>query len=91
MIAIGTTTVRALESWHLDPERRLASSTELIIDPHFCPQVVQGVLSGVHDVDESHYQLLRAFLKEEIAKKAIEHAQRQGYYLHEFGDFCLVL
>jgi hypothetical protein len=52
---------------------------------------VDGLLTRAHDVSESHYQLLRAFLPENVLARVSQCLERQDYLMHEFGDLCLDL
>lgn len=87
VVAVGTSVVRALESAAMG----ITGSTSLKIGPQFQLQLVDGLLTGTHDSSESHYQLLGAFLNQEMLAKATDEFERQGYLTHEFGDLCLVL
>ncbi len=87
VIAIGTSVVRALESASLG----LSGFTNVKIGPGHELQLVNGLLTGTHDVSESHYQLLRAFLPEDLLLKISHHLEQQHYLTHEFGDSCLIL
>lgn len=87
VIAIGTSVVRALESARLG----LSGFTELKIGAEHKLQFVDGLLTGTHDVSESHYQLLRAFLPEFLLTSISQHLEEQNYLTHEFGDSCLIL
>lgn len=87
VIAVGTSVVRALESW----ARGMTGATDLKIGPEHQLQVVDGLLTGTHDVSESHYQLLRAFLPADDLRGVSRHLDEQDYLTHEFGDACLIL
>lgn len=87
VIAVGTSVVRALES----ANHSLNGFTKLKIGPEYQLQFVDGLLTGTHDVSESHYQLLRAFLPEHILAGISQHLENQNYLTHEFGDACLIL
>ena len=87
VIAIGTSVVRALQSASLG----LSGFTTVKIGPAHKLQLVDGLLTGTHDVTESHYQLLRAFLPENLLSEISQHLERQHYLTHEFGDSCLIL
>jgi S-adenosylmethionine:tRNA ribosyltransferase-isomerase len=87
VIAVGTSVVRALES----APRGLSGLTDLKIGPEHKLQFVDGLLTGTHDVSESHYQLLRAFLPESRLTNISQHLEKQNYLTHEFGDACLIL
>jgi S-adenosylmethionine:tRNA ribosyltransferase-isomerase len=91
VIAIGTTVVRALES----AARRgaaVASAgwTDLIVTPERGVALVDGLLTGFHEPEASHLDLLRAFLDDAALRTAYIHAADSGYLWHEFGDLHLV-
>ena len=54
-------------------------------------RVVDGLLSGMHEPGESHFQLMAAFTDLQFLRRAHDHAVRSGYRNHEFGDSTLVL
>jgi S-adenosylmethionine:tRNA ribosyltransferase-isomerase len=87
VIAVGTSVVRALESADLD----LSGFTTLKIGPGYERKIVSGLLTGTHDVSESHYQLLRAFLPENVLASVSRRLEERNYLTHEFGDLCLIL
>jgi S-adenosylmethionine:tRNA ribosyltransferase-isomerase len=94
VIAVGTTVVRALEGCAAQHGGELVpgeGTTDLRIGETFRPRVVDGLLTGLHDVGTSHRELLRAFAPELILRDAWAHASARGYLGHEFGDACLVL
>jgi len=87
VIAVGTSVVRALESADQGP----SGFTTLKLGPGYERKIVNGLLTGAHDVSESHYKLLQAFLSENILARVSRHLERQDYLTHEFGDLCLIL
>ncbi len=87
VIAIGTSVVRALES----ASDQRSGFTTLRLSAEYQPKVVDGLLSGTHDVSESHYQLLRAFLPETTLRRVSQHLEMENYLTHEFGDLCLMI
>lgn len=87
VIAIGTSVVRALESASLG----FNGFTSLKLGPEYQPKVVDGLLTGTHDVSESHYQLLQAFLPGNRLEKISQRLEENDYLTHEFGDSCLIL
>lgn len=93
VIAVGTTVVRALEGCVATHGRLVAGvgETSLLLGPHHVRRVVDGIISGMHDPAESHYQLLRAFAGEETLLDGFHRAVRLGYRAHEFGDETLIL
>jgi S-adenosylmethionine:tRNA ribosyltransferase-isomerase len=90
VVAIGTTVARALESAAASGVLQATSGiTDLVIGPHYTPRVVDSVLTGMHAPSESHYQLLRAFAREELLEQSWRHALDAHYECHEFGDIAL--
>jgi S-adenosylmethionine:tRNA ribosyltransferase-isomerase len=87
VIAVGTSVVRALESASVG----LSGFTTLKLGPGYERKLVDALLTGTHDVMESHYQLLRAFLPENILARVSQHLEERDYLTHEFGDLCLIL
>jgi CheY-like chemotaxis protein len=55
------------------------------------PRLVDGLLTGLHEPGESHFELLQAFAPRDLLEEALAHAAREGYLGHEFGDRSLVL
>jgi len=87
VIAVGTSVVRALES----AGSGLSGFTTLKLGPGYERKIADGLLTGTHDVSESHYKLLLTFLPENILARVSQHLERQDYLTHEFGDLCLIL
>ncbi len=93
VIAVGTTVVRALESV-ADGTGRVKeahSYTRLKIDNHHRLHAVDGLLTGLHEPEASHLDLLSAFLPAEKIRAAYEEAIQRRYLWHEFGDLNLIL
>jgi S-adenosylmethionine:tRNA ribosyltransferase-isomerase len=94
VVAAGTTVVRALEGCaRLHGGELVAGegTTDLRIDARFRPRVVDGLLTGLHEIGSSHRELMQAFAPEPLLARAWSHAEEQGYLDHEFGDVCIVL
>jgi S-adenosylmethionine:tRNA ribosyltransferase-isomerase len=94
VVAAGTTVVRALEGCadlHGGELVPAEGVTDLRIGADHRLRVVDGLLTGLHEVGTSHRALLQAFAPEALLKGAWAHAEQQGYLGHEFGDACLVL
>jgi S-adenosylmethionine:tRNA ribosyltransferase-isomerase len=93
VVAVGTTVVRALESAARGARGLEAGegSATLVLGPGFRRELVDGILSGLHDEGTSHFSLLEAFAPRELLVRANRHAAASGYLQHEFGDVCLVL
>lgn len=94
VVAVGTTAARALEGCARLHDGRLAAGrgwTDLRIGPDFEPNVVDGILTNMHEPGESHFELLQAFAPADLLARAIRHAEARSYLAHEFGDSCLIL
>lgn len=94
VFAVGTTVVRALESAAIRGGGRVeagAGRTAMRIGSETVLQVVDGLLTGIHQEGESHFELLGAFAPVGLLHRANEHARAQGYLTHELGDLTLIL
>jgi S-adenosylmethionine:tRNA ribosyltransferase-isomerase len=93
VVAVGTTVVRALEGAFASCGALRAGSgvTDLRIRPGFRPQVVDGLLTGLHEPTASHFDVLQAFAPRSLLERAYAHAEQGGYLGHEFGDSSLIL
>jgi S-adenosylmethionine:tRNA ribosyltransferase-isomerase len=92
VIAVGTTVVRALESAAGVHGVEPASGwTDLTIGPGRHPAAVGGLVTGLHEPQASHFDLLRAFLDERLLERAYSEAVERRYLWHEFGDSILIL
>jgi S-adenosylmethionine:tRNA ribosyltransferase-isomerase len=92
VVAIGTTVVRALESAVAGDEATASSGwTDLVVTPERGVAVVDGLLTGFHEPQASHLDMLRAFVDAPLLDSAYRHAVERGYLWHEFGDVHLLL
>jgi S-adenosylmethionine:tRNA ribosyltransferase-isomerase len=93
VIAVGTSVVRALETV-ARPDRSIAAGaglTDLIVTPERGLTVVDGLLTGWHEPDSSHLDLLEAAAGAELLDRSYRAAHAHGYRRHEFGDSHLIL
>jgi S-adenosylmethionine:tRNA ribosyltransferase-isomerase len=90
VIAVGTTVVRALEGAAQTGLEPGVGITDLVIGAGHRLQVVDGLVSGMHDPTESHFRLLSAFAPRPLLLGAWHHAVGAGYLGHEFGDVSLI-
>ena len=65
--------------------------SRLRIGPGYRLAVVDGLLTGLHEPEASHLDLLAAFLDRPALDRAYAAALASGYLWHEFGDVCLLL
>jgi S-adenosylmethionine:tRNA ribosyltransferase-isomerase len=97
VVAVGTTVVRALETAAAEPRgpggalRASAGWTDLVIGPDRPLGAVDGLLTGWHEPQATHLQLLRAVGGEALLDRSYRAALERGYLWHEFGDSHLIL
>ena len=93
VIAVGTTSVRTLESWALDGRLDDGAwrETGLFILPPFRFQVVQGLVTNFHLPRSSLLMLVCAFAGREPVLAAYNTAVREGYRFYSYGDAMLIL
>ena len=93
VIAVGTTVVRALESATNESGsvNEMHDYTRLKIDRQYQLRSVDGLLTGLHEPEASHLDLLSAFLSPEKIRAAYDEAITRKYLWHEFGDLNLIL
>jgi S-adenosylmethionine:tRNA ribosyltransferase-isomerase len=89
VIAVGTTTVRALETWAATG--RSEGWTDLFILPGFQFQVVDGLLTNFHLPRSTLLMLVSAFAGRDRILSAYAEAVRQRYRFYSFGDAMLLL
>jgi S-adenosylmethionine:tRNA ribosyltransferase-isomerase len=95
VIAIGTTTVRALETAALvggggDELQPFRGETDLFIVPGFRFRIVDALLTNFHLPESSLLMLVCAFAGTQTVLDAYSHAVRKGYRFYSYGDamFC---
>jgi S-adenosylmethionine:tRNA ribosyltransferase-isomerase len=93
VIAVGTTVVRALETAaRADGSVAAARGwTRLRIHQDTRLRVVDGLLTGLHEPQASHLDLLSAFVEPKRLERAYQECITRGYLWHEFGDMNLIL
>jgi S-adenosylmethionine:tRNA ribosyltransferase-isomerase len=92
VIAVGTTSVRALESWALAgrPDDGAWRETGLFILPPFPFQVVDGLITNFHLPRSSLLMLVSAFAGRDRVLAAYREAVREGYRFYSYGDAMLI-
>ncbi len=93
VIAIGTTVVRALES-SVDRNGTVHPSegwTDVVVTPERGVRAIDGMLTGWHEPEASHLQMLEAVAGRQLIDVTYAAATEEGYLWHEFGDVELVL
>ena len=92
VVAVGTTSVRALESaarsGRLEP---FAGESDLFIYPGFVFRVVDALVTNFHLPESSLLMLVAAFAGREQTLAAYRHAVERQYRFFSYGDAMLVL
>jgi len=93
VVAIGTTTTRALESAAGDDgsiraERR---GTELFIYPGYQFRAIDALLTNFHLPQSSLLMLVSAFAGRDLTLDAYRHAVAQKYRFYSYGDCMLIV
>jgi S-adenosylmethionine:tRNA ribosyltransferase-isomerase len=93
VVAVGTTSVRALESSALvgGLVRPGAGATDLVVVPGFRFQVVDALVTNFHLPRSSLLLLVSAFAGRERVLAAYAEALRRGYRFYSYGDAMLLL
>jgi S-adenosylmethionine:tRNA ribosyltransferase-isomerase len=93
VIAVGTTVVRTLETAADERGDVQAQTgwTNLHIDADYRLRVTDGLITGFHEPEASHLDLLSAFIAPDLLSAAYREAIERKYLWHEFGDMNLLL
>ncbi|MEZ4375714.1 MAG: S-adenosylmethionine:tRNA ribosyltransferase-isomerase [Polyangiaceae bacterium] len=92
VVAVGSSTTRALEA-AASPGGALQSGSGLAslrLHADYEPQVVDVLLTGIHEAGSSHRELTRAFASDGALDAAWHLAAAHDLKLHEFGDAMLI-
>lgn len=93
IIAVGTTAVRALETVTTADGVTYPGSgyTDLIITPARGLKAVDAMLTGLHEPQATHLDMMEALAGRDHLKLTYAEALDEGYLWHEFGDLHLIL
>ena len=89
VIAVGTTTTRALET--AAKTGAGAGVTELFIHPGHAFRAIDGLLTNFHLPRSSLLMLVAAFTGVELTMAAYHDAVARGFHFYSYGDAMLVL
>jgi len=93
VIAIGTTTTRALESALNDEGKVIATAgkTELTILPGYKFRITDALLTNFHLPRSSLLLLVAAFAGRDLTLKAYRHAVMERFRFYSYGDCMFVI
>lgn len=88
VIAIGTSVVRALESRAVSGRWR--GWTEHVVTRQSGLRTVDGLITGLHEPEATHLDMLRALAADHHLERAYQTALQAKMLWHEFGDLHLL-
>ncbi len=88
VIAVGTTSLRALETFALGKKE---GNTDLFIYPGYQFKLTDCLLTNFHLPKTTLFMLVCAFGGEELMKKAYQEAVDQKYRFYSYGDAMLII
>src|SRR5262249_34553580 len=93
VVAVGTTTTRALESSVLESGEILDTEgvANLTITPGYSFRAVDAILTNFHLPQSSLLLLVSAFAGRRLVLEAYRHAVRERYRFYSYGDCMLIL
>jgi len=93
VVAVGTTSVRTLESFATGPRKLEAGTkrTELFIREGYRFQVVDGMLTNFHMPRTTMMVMISAFAGRQAIRSAYDEAINQRYRFLSFGDSMLII
>jgi len=92
VIAVGTTSVRALEAATADGDMQpFSGETDLFILPGYKFRSVDAMLTNFHLPQSSLLMLVAAFAGSRFVRDAYRHAVAQRYRFFSYGDAMLIL
>jgi S-adenosylmethionine:tRNA ribosyltransferase-isomerase len=92
VVAVGTTSLRALESAADESGHVRASNgdTGIFITPGYRFKVVDMLMTNFHLPKSTLFMLVSAFSGLEQMREAYRHAIEKGYRFYSYGDACLL-
>jgi S-adenosylmethionine:tRNA ribosyltransferase-isomerase len=90
LTAVGTTTVRSLETFALQQPKEETFYSELFISPGFEFRMVDKLITNFHLPQSSLFILVSAFAGLELIQKAYRIAIEEGYRFFSYGDAMFI-
>jgi S-adenosylmethionine:tRNA ribosyltransferase-isomerase len=93
LIAVGTTSLRLLESAAGDDGmiRPFEGDTAIFITPGYRFRAIDGLITNFHLPRSTLFMLVSALMGLDVMKSAYEHAIDAGYRFYSYGDASLLL
>ena len=90
VISVGTTTLRAIESFLSAGRLPFRGNTDIFIKPGYTFRGVDALITNFHLPRSSLLCLVSAFAGRELILRAYEAAIREGYRFYSYGDAMLI-
>ncbi len=92
IIAVGTTSLRTLESAAQEDGvlTGFAGDTEIFITPGYCFKTAEILLTNFHLPRSTLFMLTCAFMGTDVMRAAYQEAIRENYRFYSYGDACLL-
>ncbi|MDR0585532.1 MAG: tRNA preQ1(34) S-adenosylmethionine ribosyltransferase-isomerase QueA [Treponema sp.] len=91
LVAVGTTSVRALESaWDSGVLRRGQGATSIFIRPGYHFKAVEALFTNFHTPESTLLMLAAAFAGRELILESYAEAVRENYRFFSYGDAMLI-
>ncbi len=91
LIAVGTTTVRSLETYALNNPENEEFTSRLFISPGFEFKLVDKMITNFHLPESSLFILVCSFAGLELMKKAYKTAIENRYNFFSYGDAMFII
>jgi len=93
IIAVGTSTVRVLETAHIAGKKIVPHEgwTDLFIHPPFDFQIVDAIITNFHQPQSTLLMLVSAFYDTDHILRAYQTALEEEYRFFSYGDAMLIL
>ena len=91
VIAVGTTSLRVLESAAAHGPGEWHGDTSIFIVPGYAFRAIDGLLTNFHLPRSTLFMLVSALMGLDTMREAYAHAIANAYRFYSYGDACLLL
>jgi len=91
IIAVGTTTVRALETVAANNMQAFCGDTDIFIRPGYRFRCVDALITNFHLPKSTLLMLISAFAGYDAVMRAYQHAIAERYRFYSYGDAMLII
>lgn len=91
IVAVGTTSVRVLESFGSSSKHETSGFTDIFIYPGYTFTMVDAMITNFHLPKSTLIMMISAFAGRELVMKAYDEAKKHNYRFYSFGDAMLIV